>query len=206
MRRLVSAPWGPAKRLPWRVAAPRRGASSRQPLVLAALASLLGAGCGPSFEAIQEGDLRFAHCDRLDLDPKISPSHRLHCWREWRRVYTYGQTRDRVEYAQRRIAEVVSGDTDPPFELPTGSGRPADGTQPATPNPAHSPPPAVIPLAGTKSALGPDAPEGAFGPGCRSRCEAGRAACAPGCDTQPRGCKECDSAFQACLENCKTPP
>src|SRR6187551_1544764 len=84
-------------------------------LTFAALA--LG-GCGPSFEAIAEGDLRFAHCDRLDLDPNIAPSHRLHCWREWRRVYTYGQTRDRVEYSQRRIAEVLSGDPDPPFVLP----------------------------------------------------------------------------------------
>ena len=81
--------------------------------------SLAGA-CGPSFEVLAEGDLRFVHCDRLDLDPKIAPSHRLHCWREWRRMYTYGQTRDRVEYAQRRIAEVVSGDTNPPFQLPNG--------------------------------------------------------------------------------------
>src|SRR3954468_22119101 len=81
--------------------------------------SLAGA-CGPSFEVLAEGDLRFVHCDRLDLDPKIAPSHRLHCWREWRRMYTYGQTRDRVEYAQRRIAEVVSGDTESPFQLPEG--------------------------------------------------------------------------------------
>src|SRR3954462_12535314 len=83
--------------------------------------SLAGA-CGPSFEVLAEGDLRFVHCDRLDLDAKIAPSHRLHCWREWRRMYPYGQTRDRVEYAQRRIAEVVSGDPNPPFQLPNGEG------------------------------------------------------------------------------------
>jgi hypothetical protein len=174
--------------------------------VLALSLPCLVAGCGPSFEAIQEGDLRFAHCDRLDLDPTIAPSHRLHCWREWRRVYTYGQTRDRVEYAQRRIAEVVSGDTEAPFELPSGSSRPADASHPALPNPVHRPPPAVIPLAGTESVLARDAPEGPFGPGCRSRCDATRAACAPGCETQPRGCKDCEAAYEACLLDCKTPP
>ena len=187
MPRLVSVPSRPARRLS----------------VPAVLGCLVLQGCGPSFEAIQEGDLRFAHCDRLDLDPHIAPSHRLHCWREWRRVYTYGQTRDRVEYAQRRIAEVVSGDSDPPFELPNGSHTP-NGAVPSTPNPVHSPPPAVIPLAGTE-AMTPTADErGAFGPGCRSRCEAGRATCAPGCQTQPTGCKDCDLAFQTCLGDCKS--
>jgi hypothetical protein len=194
MRRLVTAPRGPAKRLF------RRAPALSLPALL-----LIGA-CGPSFEAIQEGDLRFAHCDRLDLDPEISASHRLHCWREWRRVYTYGQTRDRVDYAQRRIAEVVSGDKDPPFELPTGSSRRADPSQPAAPSPIHSPPPAIVPLPGTQSALAADAPEGAFGPGCRSRCEEGHAQCAPGCESQPRGCQECETTFQTCLGDCKTQP
>lgn len=220
MRRLVSAPWGPAKR-------PSRGAPRIAGLLL--IAGALGvAGCGPSFEAIQEGDLRFAHCDRLDLDPNISPSHRLHCWREWRRVYTYGQTRDRVEYAQRRIAEVVSGDTGPAFDLPTGSGRPSSTNQPSAPNPVHSPPPAVVPVNGngsgigngasggngsgatsgssSESALARDAPAGTFGMSCRSRCEQARAGCTPGCETQPRGCQECESTLESCLSSCKAQP
>jgi hypothetical protein len=173
--------------------------------LLPALATwLVAQGCGPSFEAIQEGDLRFAHCDRLDLDPNIAPSHRLHCWREWRRVYTYGQTRDRVEYAQRRIAEVVSGDPDPPFELPSGSSRTTDGNLPATPSPVHSPPPAVVPLTRADSAPAEGADKGNFEPACRSRCEAGRAACAPGCETQPTGCQGCEVVFHTCLGDCKT--
>ncbi|HTV23783.1 MAG TPA: hypothetical protein VMG12_34065 [Polyangiaceae bacterium] len=200
MRRLVLAPWGPAKRL---LREPR---TLLAPVLALLCLSLQAFGCGPSFEAIQEGDLRFAHCDRLDLDPNIAPSHRLHCWREWRRVYTYGQTRDRVEYAQRRIAEVVSGDTEPPFDLPTGSSRPADASHPATPNPAHVPPPAVVPLAGTDSALARDSPEGAFGPGCRSRCDALRAGCAPSCETEARGCKDCEASFESCLVHCKSQP
>jgi hypothetical protein len=189
----VSAPPGPApKNVRWLVRS-----------LLPALATWLAAqGCGPSFEAIQEGDLRFAHCDRLDLDPNIAPSHRLHCWREWRRVYTYGQTRDRVEYAQRRIAEVVSGDPDPPFELPSGVNRRSDA-RPAAGMPVQSPPSGGAPLSDAE-ATSIEPGEGKFGPGCRSRCEAGRAACAPGCETQPTGCQDCDVAFHACLGNCKT--
>jgi hypothetical protein len=172
--------------------------------LLPALAAwLVAQGCGPSFEAIQEGDLRFAHCDRLDLDPHIAPSHRLHCWREWRRVYTYGQTRDRVEYAQRRIAEVVSGDAEAPFELPSGAHRQPDPKPPAG-DPVPRPSSAGVPLSDAEAAAVERSQEGKFGPGCRSRCEAGRIACAPGCETQPTGCQDCDVAFHACLGNCKT--
>ena len=192
MLRLVSAPSGPARRRFFSV------------LRAGLLAQVVLVGCGPSFETIQEGDLRFAHCDRLDLDRRISASHRLHCWREWQRVYTYGQTRDRVEYAKRRIAEVASGDPDPPFELPTGHGRRPDALSPVTPDPVHSPPPAIVPLASGESALPDRADEGKHGPGCRSRCEAEHTVCAPGCETQPTGCKNCESAFGLCLDNCKT--
>jgi hypothetical protein len=191
MLRLVFAPSGPARR-------------RFSPVLWAGLLAVVLVGCGPSFETIQEGDLRFAHCDRLDLDRHISASHRLHCWREWQRVYTYGQTRDRVEYAKRRIAEVASGDPDPPFELPTGQSRRPDARSPATPDPVHSPPPAIVPVAGGESVLPDRAAEGKYGPGCRSDCEAEHTACAPACETQPTGCKTCESAFNLCLDNCKT--
>jgi len=173
--------------------------------LFAAAALALTASCGPSFEAIQEGDLRFAHCDRLDLDPNIAASHRLHCWREWRRVYTYGQTRDRVEYAQRRIAEVLSGDPDPPFMLPDGSGVRSPSDQPSAPSPALSPPPPIVPLSAAEPDPSRDGdPVGLTTTGCRSRCEATRAGCAPGCESQPTGCHDCESSFHACLGNCKT--
>jgi hypothetical protein len=184
-----------------RLASPRPG-----PRPLLAAAWVLAAGCGPSFEALQEGDLRFAHCDRLDLDPNIGASHRLHCWREWQRVYTYGQTRDRVEYAQRRIAEVLSGDTDPPFVLPDEAQPRRQGDLP----PAHdllSSPPAVIPLSGNVDPAGSrDGDPVGLGPSCLSRCEATRAQCAPGCESQPKGCNDCESSFHACLSNCKIAP
>ena len=172
-------------------------------------------GCGPSFEVLAEGDLRFVHCDRLDLDPNIAPSHRLHCWREWRRMYTYGQTRDRVEYAQRRIAEVVSGDTDPPFQLPAGATtvarhslqHPVDPEHVDVPTPqAPSPAPAA---ASSSAAVVPPDPSLAVGApstalvACHSRCEAANASCLPGCETRPTGCKPCDTPLEACLRDCQ---
>lgn len=173
-----------------------------------ALANL--AGCGPSFEAIQEGDLRFAHCDRLDIDPNISPSHRLHCWREWRRVYTYGQTRDRVEYAQRRIAEVVSGDTEPGFVLPSGE-RPRDPTSGPSVLSPEVPPPAMVaapatPAAPAEPAASPPGDVPASPPNdeaCRSYCKADEARCAPECATSATGCGDC-AFIEKCVQTCKT--
>jgi hypothetical protein len=162
-------------------------------------------GCGPSFEAIQEGNLRFAHCDRLDLDPNIAPSHRLHCWREWRRVYTYGQTRDRVEYAQRRIAEVVSGDTEPTFVLPTGGERRRDTRHDSSVLSPEVPPPAVVAAPATPAAGTPtNGSNTDVDPACRSRCEADQAGCAPGCETRPTGCQPCRPSLEACLNECQS--
>src|SRR5688572_18975671 len=165
-------------------------------LLLSWVGAAVLSACGPSFEVLAEGDLRFAHCDRLDLDPRIAPSHRLHCWREWRRTYTYGQTRDRVEYAARRIAEVASGDSEPPFTLP--SGEPVRDGAPRAP---------AAPGAGGASfvsaALAPTVPE--LPPeerACRDRCQREQAACSPGCETRPTGCQPCPQPLEACLKDC----
>lgn len=166
----------------------------------AVLAAVLG--CGPSYEAIAEGDLRFAHCDRLDLDPKIAPSHRLHCWREWRRVYTYGQTRDRIEYAQRRIAEVVSGDPSPPFELPTSE--PEEVLQRREPLRSRDarPEPRAAPGNGEAPVTPETLRQLLQDPGCRARCQAEHEACLPGCETRPTGCQPCEPSLRACLDEC----
>ena len=113
-------------------------------------------------------------------------------------MYTYGQTRDRVEYSQRRIAEVLSGDPDPPFMLP-------DSTRHRRHDPsAVSAPPSIIPLSGVEPSVSRDGDPIGFTPGCRSRCEATRAECAPGCESQPTGCHDCEKSFHACLGDCTT--
>lgn len=173
--------------------------------VRCALSGAVLAGCGPSFEAIQEGNLRFAHCDRLDIDPNIAPSHRLHCWREWRRVYTYAQTRDRVEYAQRRIAEVVSGDTEPAFILPTGERRADRSATPSVLSPEVPPPAVVVPPVAPTAAPSTSPPgEAAVGnhEACRAHCKADKASCPSGCETLPTGCGDC-LPFEKCVQTCK---
>ena len=79
-------------------------------LVFLGPCAMLCAACGPSVQSIYEGNVRFEHCYRLDIDPHIAPTHREACWREWKQTYTYGQTRDRVEYAERRIRALAWGD------------------------------------------------------------------------------------------------
>ncbi len=162
------------------------------------LGSGAGVACGPSFEAIAEGDLRFAHCDRLDLDSNIAPSHRLHCWREWRRVYTYGQTRDRVQYAQRRIAEVVSGDVDPAFDLPSGTPRPLEPAprSPVGAEVVSTPVAPVIPV--------PLEPAAGAAPSCVERCQHEERLCLADCVTRPTGCEPCGVVDESCRQQCES--
>ena len=65
-------------------------------------------------QSIYEGDVRFEHCYRLDLDLNIAPTHREACWKQWLTSYTYGQARDRIEYARRRVRAFASGDVTRP--------------------------------------------------------------------------------------------
>src|SRR4051812_50125534 len=72
---------------------------------LLAAAVLGGAGalsCGASIQAVYEGDVRFEHCMALDARPDVKPTIRRGCWEEWVRFYTFGQTRDRIDYARLR--------------------------------------------------------------------------------------------------------
>lgn len=146
----------------------------------------LALACGPSFEVLQEGDLRFAHCERLDLEREIVPSHRLHCWREWRRVYTYGQTKDRAEYAQRRIAELLSGDTSPAFLLPPA---PLAGERAAL----HQ----AVTIAPASRGVG-NSPRA----NCQASCSAALARCSEGCEVRATGCDPCRLEHSRCVKGC----
>jgi hypothetical protein len=115
---------------------------------LAIVVGILTAACGPSVQYIYESNLRFEHCYRLDYDQTIAPSHRHACWVDWVDRFAKGQTRDRVEYAVRRIAAIDSGDG---AALTLHVGENADAgpvAARAAPAPAptnvHAPPPAVI--------------------------------------------------------------
>lgn len=137
-------------------------------------------GCGPSIQPIHEGGVRFEHCYRLDLDPKIAPAHRHACWKQWLEVYSYGQSRDRLEYSQRRLRDLEAGDPNPPqLDLDQQQAREARQFYMATPAPTsvHAPPPPMAPAAET----GPLAP----GDACVTNCRTARTACLARCEGPP---------------------
>jgi hypothetical protein len=43
----------------------------------------------------------------LDSRADVKPTIRRACWQEWRKFYTFGQTRDRVEYASIRERQLA---------------------------------------------------------------------------------------------------
>ena len=63
---------------------------------------LVPVACGPSFQTIYENDARFEHCYALDDSATASLEKKAKCWKDWKEHHTFGQTRDRVEYAQSR--------------------------------------------------------------------------------------------------------
>ena len=69
--------------------------------------------CGASLQAVYEGDVRFEHCMALDAQPEVKPTIRRTCWEEWRKFYTFGQTRDRTEYAGYFRAQAKGQSADP---------------------------------------------------------------------------------------------
>ena len=76
------------------------------------LATTIGAlsclGCGASIQSIYEGNVRFEHCYRLDLEGR-APSDQLRtCWEHWVDNHSADQPRDRLEHARLRILSLSS--------------------------------------------------------------------------------------------------
>lgn len=181
------------------------------------VAAFIAGSCGPSFESIHEGNVRFEHCFRLDMDDRIAPSHRLHCWRQWLSTYTYGQTRDRVRYALERVRALHRGDSAPANLMamadasPEGSAAAAGAApEPTSPDKA---PPAVAP----KPEPAPESAEPDAGPvasaapppksECAQECSAAWESCAPKCEVDggakpPPACEKCRSDYRRCMQRC----
>jgi hypothetical protein len=196
--------------------------------VFAAAFVLVGSSCGPSMQSIYEGNIRFEHCYRLDLDNSIAPSHRQACWNEWLTAYSYGQTRDRIEYARRRLRSIASGDADRPRLMLDIGYRPEERQfylSAPTPTSAHAPPPSIVreePRVGAANDAKEKSPDEVMpGDDCVLSCRAGRKQCARRCspdagDTADTGTKpksptsapepgtacECDEDYAACVRRC----
>jgi hypothetical protein len=174
-------------------------------------------GCGPGLEAMHESTLRFEHCYRLDMDAKIAPPHREHCWRDWTESYASGQPLDRVEYARRRIVKLESGDVGllriqgaaPEGRVFEELSLPRTDTPAAAPAPtsAHAPPPKTEPLqsespppsdpASKPSSL-PTLPGGA----CTAQCESALGDCNRLCSAKQADCAVCAEDYRRCMRRC----
>jgi hypothetical protein len=181
---------------------------------LALSALLVGSSCGPSVQSIYEGNVRFEHCYRLDLDTRTAPTHREACWREWTRDYSYGQTRDRIDYARRRIRVLASGDSTRPslnFDSEGGSAQRSFFIVAPAPTSAHAPPPAVaVPYRPEEAPTGSKADGGAVasrstpGQQCAVGCADAWQKCQASCgdaSADPR-CARCDADYGTCMRRC----
>jgi hypothetical protein len=196
---------------------PERARQGRARLLVALSALLCVAlaplACGPSVQSIYEGDVRFEHCYRLDLDLNIAPTHREACWKQWLTSYTYGQPRDRIEYARRRVRAFASGDVTRPT-LATGSESRPQRREfylvVPEPTSAHAPPPPtatpVYTDAGPPVASSTATPTRAPGASCADECTRSwrscGAACGPGGGASEAACKSCEPDYKRCMKRC----
>jgi hypothetical protein len=180
---------------------------------LAALASI--PSCGPSVQSIYEGDVRFEHCYRLDLEVDVATTHRQACWTTWLDRYTFGQSRDRLEYARRRVRAFATGDVDRPA-LHVGGAQP-DTRQfylvvPA-PTSGHAPPPPIAtrtnvptepPPLSSAEALAKAGEKPAPGEECGTACRNAFSSCNLACDPAAKtpACKSCDPDYKKCMQRC----
>lgn len=160
------------------------------------VATFVALGCGPSYEAVYQGDVRFEHCYRLDHDSKIASSHREYCWKQWVQTYTYGQPQDRIEYAKRRI-RVLRGEPPPGLQpMQSESSAQAAPSEPESAKPVGNiPAPAAGGSAGAANSALP-------GESCSLSCRDTLARCRKGCQTAPKGCAPCEPEYNTCMRAC----
>ena len=115
----------------------------RAVFVGALFVSLVGLGgasaCGPSYQAVYECDVHFEHCYALDQGG-ATVDQQKECWRDWLHGYTYGQSRDRIEYGGTRLSQ-LSLDPTLPSEDKGLPPRPQHTIAAPMPTNAFAPPP-----------------------------------------------------------------
>ncbi len=165
-------------------------------------------------QSIYEGNVRFEHCYRLDLDREIAPSHREACWQEWFAAYTYGQTRDKIEYARRRLRYLAAGETSPPgLDLSrTDSLVPAGSELTPTPLSVSAPPPTLAepvpsdapasPTEAASSEVRPQLPGGRCVDGCATAFATCTEPCRGAAAEAPSRCVGCEGDYGRCVRRC----
>ncbi len=182
--------------------------------------------CGPSFQVVYEGDARFEHCYAIDDTPTVPMQEKTECWTEWMKRYTYGQTRNRVDYAAMRAKALQEAHSAPTDEAIMGAA-PGGGTarvtgqdEPVTTNAFATPPKTmsdgdggvteggtspqpvvklvpVAPFAPANEASGPPTPGHACTTACRSTWETCR-----GDGGKALANRTCDKTYGRCMQKC----
>jgi hypothetical protein len=157
--------------------------SSSQPFGL--VFGLLRA-CGPSLKTVHEGTVRFEHCNRLDLDERATKTECNQCWKTWLAEFTYGQPRDRIDYARRRAVALANGDEGarPVLKVDEQSSE-ARQFYLVVPGPtsmrAPPPPVATVWKDGDAGALAKTSEEGPPAESCADECRSTWQTCSTGC-------------------------
>lgn len=189
-------------------------------LASVALAAVAGPGCGASYQSMYEGEVRFEHCYRLDLESGVSLQYRRECWREWTQFYTYGQTRDRIEYGYRRLRELSTQLGDPAASssaIVSPLPPVAHQLAPAPTNPFEPPPATLAPEAVDAGAPSPPASSSAKalpggieidplngppGQTCILLCGKSWKKCSEACGEKKPCHTTCDIKFRGCVPRC----
>jgi hypothetical protein len=171
-----------------------------------------GVACGPSFQAVYEGESHFEHCYALD-QKAVPDDAKKECWRDWLRGYTYGQSNDRVEYAATRFSQLSLDPTLPSEDVRSDGGSTVPRQSPRTlaapiPTNAFAPPPNLSASDMHDSTDPPDAGRIARpvlavtvpGADCVQACEERWAKCEGDCKT--KACEACDKTYKTCVPTC----
>jgi len=194
-------------------------------LRVAFVLSLAAAACGPSFQTIYENGARFEHCYALDDSGNASLNKKAECWKDWKQNHTFGQTRDRVEYAQSRYVALSQVPVLPTDEAmmagaPGEVGERSQLTAP-TPTSAFAPPPTTMNFdastlpnvaptlapAPTQNLPATPVDAGASlprppGAGCQDDCNVRWQSCRSGPTGDGGSDKRCDDAYNRCVVAC----
>ncbi len=165
--------------------------------------------CGPSFQAVYECDVRFEHCYALDQGISTVEAKKA-CWREWLQGYTFGQSRDRIEYAGTRLSELSLDPTLPTEEARDAPRHHAHAPIVAAPVPtnAFAPPPNMVEHA---IADAPPSASSASASALTVRLPAPREECTDSCSEKWKTCREsckdgqctaCDKTYRTCVPGC----
>jgi len=184
------------------------------------LGASLGVGlitaCSLGYQSQYEGDVRFEHCYRLDEERQVSIAEKRQCWHDWVQRNTYGQTRDRVEYALGREralgqAQALGEPTAPPGVVtpkvgnaspqPTNAFAPPPQTMARDAGPDVDRPATVAAFAATPTPATASGLTTAPGASCGGACGKAWVQCGEHC--RGNGCQPgCDDRYRNCMRSC----